>query len=112
MKKAALILGSDSDLPIAEKAFAVLEKLGIDYTAHVMSAHRTPMRVMEFARAAEAAGYGCLICFAGKAAHLAGVSLHNRMLAESNLTVTGDSRFAIFAHSADCCGMKLCFHDI
>ncbi len=84
MKKVALILGSDSDLPIAEKAFAVLKKLGIEYTAHIMSAHRTPERTAEFAQGAYEAGYGCIICFAGKAAHLAGV-----VAAHTSLPVIG-----------------------
>ncbi|MBO4848912.1 MAG: 5-(carboxyamino)imidazole ribonucleotide mutase [Clostridia bacterium] len=73
MKKTALILGSDSDLPVAEKAMQVLEKLDMPYTAHIMSAHRTPERTAAFAKAAAGEGYGVLIAFAGKAAHLAGV---------------------------------------
>lgn len=89
MKKAALVLGSDSDLPIAEKAFAVLDKLGVGYTAHIMSAHRTPGRAAEFARGAEAAGYGCLICFAGKAAHLAGVMAANTVLPVIGVPIKG-----------------------
>lgn len=89
MKKAALILGSDSDLPIAEKAFAVLDKLGVDYTAHIMSAHRTPMRSMEFARTAAEAGYGVLIAFAGKAAHLAGVLAANTVLPVIGVPIKG-----------------------
>lgn len=73
MKKTALILGSDSDLPIAEKAIAVLKKLDMPYEAHIMSAHRTPDRTAEFAGAAGRNGFGVVIAFAGKAAHLAGV---------------------------------------
>ena len=73
MKKTALILGSDSDLPIAEKAIAVLKKLDMPYEAHIMSAHRTPERTAAFAKAAEDEGFGAVIAFAGKAAHLAGV---------------------------------------
>lgn len=73
MKKTALILGSDSDLPIAEKAVSVLKKLGMPYEAHIMSAHRTPAVTAEFAKSAEGKGFGAIIAFAGKAAHLAGV---------------------------------------
>ena len=73
MKKTALIMGSDSDLPIVQKAASVLEKLGMPYSMHIMSAHRTPERTAEFASGAENDGYGVMIAFAGKAAHLAGV---------------------------------------
>lgn len=73
MKKTALIMGSDSDLPVVEKAAQVLKKLGMPYEAHVMSAHRTPERAAEFAVNARDNGFGVVIAFAGKAAHLAGV---------------------------------------
>ena len=73
MKKTALIMGSDSDLPVVEKAADVLKKLGMPYEAHVMSAHRTPERAAEFARSAADNGFGVIVAFAGKAAHLAGV---------------------------------------
>ena len=72
-RKVGIVMGSASDMPIAEKAFAVLDKFGIERTGHVISAHRTPERAAEFARGAEAAGYGVIIAIAGKAAHLAGV---------------------------------------
>lgn len=84
MKKTALILGSDSDLPIAEKAVSVLKKLGMPYEAHIMSAHRTPSVTAEFAKNAEANGFGVIVAFAGKAAHLAGV-----IAAHTNLPVIG-----------------------
>ena len=48
MKKVAVIMGSDSDLPVVEKAFAVLDEYGVPYEAHVMSAHRTPEAVASF----------------------------------------------------------------
>ena len=80
MKKTALILGSDSDLPIAEKAISVLKKLDMPFTAHIMSAHRTPERTAAFAKAAREEGYGVIIAFAGKAAHLAGVIAAHTML--------------------------------
>lgn len=73
MKKTALILGSDSDLPIAEKAAGVLKKLEMPYEMHIMSAHRTPEVTAAFAKDAAENGFGVIIAFAGKAAHLAGV---------------------------------------
>lgn len=72
-KKVALIMGSDSDLPIVKGAVVELKKYGVDYEVHVMSAHRTPEMACKFASKAESAGFGVIICFAGMAAHLAGV---------------------------------------
>ena len=72
MKKIALIMGSDSDLLIVEKAVAVLKELGIPYEAHIYSAHRTPTEARDFTVAARDNGFGAIICAAGKAAHLAG----------------------------------------
>ncbi len=73
MKKAAVIMGSDSDLPVVEKAFAVLRDLGIPFEARVMSAHRTPGDVAFFVGGAKDNGFGVIIACAGMAAHLAGV---------------------------------------
>ena len=73
MKKAAVIMGSDSDLPVIKPAFQILEKFGVEYTVNVISAHRTPDRAAEFSKSAKDNGYSCIICAAGKAAHLAGV---------------------------------------
>ncbi|MBQ4340940.1 MAG: 5-(carboxyamino)imidazole ribonucleotide mutase [Clostridia bacterium] len=73
MKRVALIMGSDSDAPVVRKAAAVLDDLAIPYTVHIMSAHRTPARTAAFAADAANNGYGVLVAFAGKAAHLAGV---------------------------------------
>ena len=72
MKKVGLIMGSDSDLPVVEKAADQLRSLEIPYEAHIYSAHRTPEETRAFARSAEENGFGVLIAFAGKAAHLAG----------------------------------------
>ena len=72
MKKVGLIMGSDSDLPVVEKAVEQLKKLEIPYEAHIYSAHRTPEETRAFALKAEENGFGVLIAFAGKAAHLAG----------------------------------------
>ncbi len=73
MKKVAIIMGSDSDLPVLKPAFAALERFGIEYTVKVLSAHRTPDQAADFSKKAKDNGYACLICAAGKAAHLAGV---------------------------------------
>ena len=73
MKKVAVIMGSDSDLPVVEKAFAVLREYGVPFEAHVMSAHRTPEAVASFVGSARENGFGVIIACAGMAAHLAGV---------------------------------------
>jgi len=72
MNQVALIMGSDSDLAIAEKAAKILNKLEIKFEMRVMSAHRTPDKVIEFAKNAKAKNFGVIIAIAGKAAHLAG----------------------------------------
>lgn len=66
-------MGSDSDLPIAEKAITQLDYFKIPYTVHIASAHRTPDRAVQLAHQAENNGYGVIIAMAGMAAHLAGV---------------------------------------
>ena len=68
MKKVAVIMGSDSDLPVLKGAFEQLKKLGIPYEAHVYSAHRTPVEAAAFARGAREQGFGVLTAAAGKAA--------------------------------------------
>lgn len=80
MKKVAIIMGSDSDLAIAEKAAALLRELGIPFEVHVMSAHRTPDEACSFAKNAKANGFGVLISIAGMAAHLGGVLAANTTL--------------------------------
>ncbi len=80
MKKVAIIMGSDSDLPIAEKAAAQLKELGIPFEVHVMSAHRTPDEACNFAKSAKENGFGVLISIAGMAAHLGGVLAANTTL--------------------------------
>ena len=72
MKKVGIIMGSDSDLPIVNKAVAVLKELEIPFEAHVYSAHRTPEQVDVFVSSAKERGFGAIIAFAGMAAHLAG----------------------------------------
>ena len=71
--KAAVIMGSDSDLPVVEKAIQTLRDFGVPFEAHVMSAHRTPAEACAFAASAREKGFGVIIAAAGKAAHLAGV---------------------------------------
>lgn len=73
MKKVAIIMGSDSDLPVVGKAFDVLREFSVPFEAHVMSAHRTPGRVAQFVSSACENGFGVIIACAGMAAHLAGV---------------------------------------
>ena len=84
MKKVAIIMGSDSDLPVLKPAFEQLKKLEIPFEAHVYSAHRTPVEAANFAKNARDNGFGVLICAAGKAAHLAGA-----FAAQTTLPVIG-----------------------
>lgn len=80
MKKVAVIMGSDSDLPALTPALDTLKELDIPFCARVISAHRTPEIAAEFAKNAEGEGYGALIAAAGKAAHLAGALAANTVL--------------------------------
>lgn len=73
MKKVAVIMGSDSDLPVVKGAIKQLKKFDIPFEARVMSAHRTPAAAEAFAKTAEENGFGVIIAAAGKAAHLGGV---------------------------------------
>lgn len=72
MKKVAIIMGSDSDLPVVEKAISTLEEFDVPFEIHVYSAHRTPQQVRGFSETAYDNGFGVIIAAAGKAAHLAG----------------------------------------
>ncbi len=80
MKKVGIVMGSDSDLPIVEKAFAVLKEYGVPFEVRVLSAHRTPVAAAEFAGNAKKNGFGVIIAAAGKAAHLAGAMAANTTL--------------------------------
>lgn len=82
--KIAIIMGSNSDYPVVKGAETILQSLGIPYELRVMSAHRTPTQVTEFAVNAKKEGFGVLIAAAGKAAHLAGV-----LAAHTTLPVIG-----------------------
>ncbi|MCP3973016.1 MAG: 5-(carboxyamino)imidazole ribonucleotide mutase [bacterium] len=82
--KVAILMGSEKDSAIMQPAAEVLDEFGVDNEVHVMSAHRTPQRVAEFAANARDRGFGVIICGAGKAAHLAGA-----VAAHSDLPVIG-----------------------
>jgi len=73
MKKVALLMGSKSDLESLKPCIKTLKDFGIEFEAHVLSAHRTPVQAAEFADKAKENNFGVIICAAGKAAHLAGV---------------------------------------
>lgn len=80
MKKVAVIMGSDSDLPIVEKAIQTLREYQVPCEVHVYSAHRTPEEARTFALTARENGFGAIIAAAGKAAHLAGAMAANTTL--------------------------------
>ena len=80
MKKVGIIMGSDSDLPVVEKAITRLKELDIPFEVHVYSAHRTPIEAKAFSENARANGFGAIIAAAGKAAHLAGAVAANTTL--------------------------------
>lgn len=80
MKKVAVIMGSDSDLPVVSKACDTLKAYGVPYEVHVYSAHRTPEEAKYFAENAADNGFGVIIAAAGKAAHLAGSIAANTVL--------------------------------
>lgn len=80
MMKVAIVMGSDSDLPIMQKAVDMLKKLEIEYEVRVLSAHRTPEACAFFSRTAKDEGFGVIIAAAGKAAHLAGAIAANTTL--------------------------------
>ena len=80
MKKIGIIMGSDSDLSIIQKAVDVLKSFGAPYEVHIYSAHRTPVEARDFALSARDNGFGVLIAAAGMAAHLAGAIAANTTL--------------------------------
>ena len=83
-KKVAVIMGSDSDLPVLKNTINTLKSFGIPVETHIMSAHRTPAQACEFSSHARENGFGVIIAAAGKAAHLAGV-----LAAHTTLPVIG-----------------------
>ena len=80
MKKVAVIMGSDSDLPVVSKAIDTLKNFGVPFEVHVFSAHRTPVEARDFSLSAREKGVGAIIAAAGKAAHLAGAIAANTTL--------------------------------
>ncbi len=80
MKKVGIIMGSDSDLPIIQKAVDVLKAFDVPYEVHIYSAHRTPVEARDFSVSARKNGFGVLIAAAGMAAHLAGAVAANTTL--------------------------------
>ena len=80
MKKVGIVMGSKSDLPVVEKAIAVLQEYGVPMAVRVLSAHRCPNEAREFAASARESGFSCLIAAAGMAAHLAGALAANTTL--------------------------------
>ena len=80
MKKVAIVMGSDSDLPIVSKAADTLKEFGVPCEMHVFSAHRTPAEAKTFSENARGNGFGAIIAAAGLAAHLAGAIAANTTL--------------------------------
>ena len=80
MKKVAIIMGSDSDLPVVQKAADTLRSFGVPYEMHVYSAHRTPQQAHDVSVNARNNGFGVIIAAAGMAAHLAGALAANTTL--------------------------------
>ena len=80
MKKIGIVMGSDSDLPIVQKAIDTLKEYNVPFEVHVYSAHRTPVEAKEFSSTAREKGFGAIIAAAGMAAHLAGAIAANTTL--------------------------------
>lgn len=80
MKKVGIVMGSDSDLLVAEKSVNTLKEFGVPYEVHIFSAHRTPKEAARFAAEARKNGFGAIIAAAGMAAHLAGAIAANTTL--------------------------------
>ena len=89
--KAAILMGSDSDLPKLQPCIDTLKKLSVETTVRVMSAHRTPEIVAQFAETAAENGYGVLLAAAGGAAHLAGAVAAHTLLPVIGIPVEGGS---------------------
>ena len=89
MKKVGLIMGSDSDLPVVQKAIDMLKQFEVPYEVHVYSAHRTPVEARDFSVHARENGFGAIIAAAGMAAHLAGAVAANTTLPVIGIPVKG-----------------------
>jgi NCAIR mutase (PurE)-related protein len=102
MKKVGILMGSDSDLPVVQKAMDTLQDLEVPFEVHVYSAHRTPKEVREFTENARANGFGAIICAAGKAAHLAGAvaaGIDSLAIADVLGCVAGDDTIIVAARN-------------
>ena len=100
MKKVAIIMGSDSDLPVVEKGISVLKEYGVPVEVHVYSAHRTPEEAAQFSKSARENGFGVIIAAAGMAAALPGVIAANTTLPVIGVPIKGmldglDAMFSI-----------------
>lgn len=91
MKKIAIVMGSDSDLPVVEKAAETLKEYGAPFEVHIYSAHRTPEEAREFSVRARENGFGVIIAAAGKAAHLAGSLAANTTLPVIGIPMKGSA---------------------
>jgi len=86
-----IIMGSDSDLPIMEKAFNVCKEFNISYEVKILSAHRTPEEHSNYSKSAESRGLKVIIAAAGGAAHLPGVTAANTLLPVIGVPIKGQS---------------------
>lgn len=91
MKKVGIIMGSDSDLPVVEKAINTLKDFDVPFEVHVFSAHRTPVEAKNFSENAISNGFGVIIAAAGMAAHLAGAIAANTTLPVIGIPIKGSS---------------------
>ena len=89
MRKVGIIMGSDSDLPVVQKAVDMLKQFDVPFEVHVYSAHRTPVEARDFAVNARENGFGAIIAAAGMAAHLAGAIAANTTLPVIGIPVKG-----------------------
>ena len=87
--KVGIVMGSDSDWPLVQKACATLDGFGVPYETRVISAHRTPELALEYSRTAEARGIQVIIAAAGGAAHLGGVLAAGTVLPVIGIPVAG-----------------------
>jgi len=91
----AILMGSESDRGVMNETTKVLDGLGVGHEVHVMSAHRTPERVREFARGAESRGTRVIIAGAGGAAHLPGVIAAQTTLPVIGVPILGSSMMGL-----------------
>jgi 5-(carboxyamino)imidazole ribonucleotide mutase len=86
----AILMGSQSDLPVVENSFKIFKEFGIEFEAHIMSAHRTPADACKFAKNAETNGFKVIICVAGMAAHLGGIVAAHTILPVIGLPIASE----------------------